>query len=137
MSLRAKILLAVAAVNLGVTALLALFFFNDLERREQALREREMIQVQEAKAALVRSFGGFLVGGGLELEGPERGRLEVAGILRRLLNHPVRSIIEDGIVLNRYSYTAEGEILPTDVYVNLLGAKDRETGFDDVIAGDK
>ena len=126
MSLRAKILLAVALVNLGVTVLLALFFLADLDRRERALKQRERKQQQEARDALVRSFGGSL-----ELEEPGTGRQNVAKILHQLLRHPVLGIIDDGIILNRYRSGPTGEVRPTDVYLNLMGAKDRGPEFDE------
>ena len=72
---------------------LAAFFFYDLKGREQALKRRESDQISDAWQDLVRSFGGFLVGGSLELLGRPT---EVAEIYRRLLRHPVRNIIDDG-----------------------------------------
>jgi signal transduction histidine kinase len=125
MSLRAKILLWVALVNLGVTAFLATFFVVDLQRRERELQDREAGQRQQAYAALVRAFGGRL-----ELEDLSSGPEQLKKLLRQLLDHPVRTLISDGILLNTYRPGERGDVRPTDLYVNLFGAKDRAADFD-------
>lgn len=77
MSLRVRILVAIVVVNLGVTAILASFFVDDLAEREQAAADRLDQATQEDKRNLLNIFGQTLGGGDrghLVLEVGERPR---------------------------------------------------------------
>jgi signal transduction histidine kinase len=133
MSLRARILLSILAVNLAVTALLGFWLVNDLQRREADARAADEAQQQEYVSRFERFFDGTLR---VEARGDER---TVAEAVRALRQHPMRNLVKDGVVLQLdvasgppLSSLDENAVLPAHaLYMNLPGAKHRAANFDD------
>ena len=136
MSLRARILLSILAVNLAVTALLWLYVVNDLERRDADNRAAE----EERYRDYVRRFD-QLFRRALSVGATAEERT-VAETVRELRDHPVRGLVKDGVVMQ--FGTASGPpldsvdvdtVLPANaLYMNLKGARRRAPTFDDRLA---
>jgi signal transduction histidine kinase len=128
-SLRVRILLSILAVNVGVTALLVVYLLNDLEQREQRAREESLAREADYVQRFERIFDGFL----------DVDREEVADAIKVLRDHPMRKLVKDGVILQidvanqaQPRATYDGSALPANAtYVNLLGAKHRDPGYDD------
>src|SRR5262245_25156924 len=133
MSLRARILLFILAVNLGVTALLGIYLQHDLERRDADNRAADEAQQKDYVTTFQRFFDGYL---SVETPGEEK---TVAEAVRALVQHPLRKLVKDGVVLQtriaseqRRAMVGENAVLPANaVYMNLPGAKHRAPTFDD------
>ncbi len=145
MSLRARIVLSIAGVNLLVTLLLATFFAWDLTGQDRERQAREQQLQRSANQRLQLAFGKVLAGS-LVLELPSL-RLSGPEICRRLLDHPVQGIIDDGVIRDRRSVDSDWRyrtlkeskevVPPTGFYLNLKGAKQRSSEFRDARATEK
>jgi signal transduction histidine kinase len=132
-SLRARILLSILAVNLAVTALLGLFLVHDLERRDAENRAADDEQQRAVMASFEKAFDGYLA------VDPREDERTVAEAARAVLRHPVLNLVKDGVVLQydvasapALAATGRDPVLPANaLYVNLFGAKHRSPTFDD------
>ena len=132
MSLRARILLSIVAVNLVVAALLGLYLLNDLEGRDRAKREAKDRRDKLFDAKFEQAFDGYL---SVNVTTEEE---KVAAAVRELRRHPVRSLVKDGVVLQTGTASVSASPLGVDavlpanaLYMNLPGAKHRAPTFDD------
>ena len=141
MSLRARILVAIVLVNLAVTALLAGFLAVDLENKDKDSRQRQEEAISDYKRSILNIFGQSLGGprGALALEVEDPANTPLHVLYRRMLRHPIRYFIEDGVIQrcvileNVYTTTLRGRLVPQGSHLNLGGCKGRITVDDELV----
>ncbi len=133
MSLRARILVSIVAVNLAVAALLGFYLLNDLRGRDLAKRAADDRRERLFVSRFEQAFDGYL---SVDATAEER---TVAEAVRALRQHRVRTLVKDGVVL-QYAVASGPPLLALDadtvlpanaLYMNLPGAKHRAPTFDD------
>jgi len=129
MSLRVRMLLAVAAVHGGVAVLLVFLLLADIGRWRRQAEEDQTRRLDESRQRVQQAFGG-----NLELTLPLR--LEPKDVFQALNSHPVRGLVEYGVLLNKL-YEAASGLQPSDVYFNLVSAKHRPRDFSEGRARNK
>jgi signal transduction histidine kinase len=132
MSLRARILLSIFAVNLAVAALLGVYLVSDLKGRDRAKRAAEEERARILEAKFEQAFDGYL---SVDATGEERTVAEAVRVLR---HHRVRNFVKDGVVLQvgvasgtPLSFDPDTALPAQALYMNLPGAKHRAPTFDD------
>jgi signal transduction histidine kinase len=129
-TLRARILLSIAVVNLAVTALLAAWMLDDLRARDVARRAAEDERERRIFAAFEAAFDGFL---SVDL-GIEEKR-EIAKAVQLLRHHPLASLVRSGFIRDGIIFKDPGERPSAEdvrydaLLLNFPGAKRRSPGF--------
>ncbi len=127
MTLRARILLSIAVVNLAVTALLGLFLLDDLQKRDRARLASEAEREERLFAWFEQIFDGFL---SVDLSMDEKS---VANAVKELRLHPARALVKDGVILQDPRAVPDvGTVLSSDaLYLNFPSAKHRAPTFNE------
>src|ERR1051325_10226256 len=94
MSLRARILLSILAVNVAVTVVLAWFLARDLADQDEQNRRRDQTISDEYLREFEQLFDGILT-----INAPPGGEEETRNAVRALRRHPVRRFVRDAVIL--------------------------------------
>jgi len=116
-------------VNLAVTALLMVWLLDDLERRDESLRAARRQREERIYEKFEQLFDGFL---SVDMGADEKN---VARAVQLLARHPMRALLQDGVVWQDPRPSAElsaGSVLPSEaLFLNVPGAKHRAATYDE------
>ncbi|MSR46046.1 MAG: sensor histidine kinase [Planctomycetes bacterium] len=130
MSLRARILLSIAVVNLAVTALLAIWMLDDLRERDEAAQQKAQERESRIFSQFEAAFDGYL---SVDLRADERKG--VAKAIQQLRFHPLTSLVHSGFIREGLIWKdsrvepSAGSVPSDALLLNFPGAKRRSPGF--------